>query len=220
MARAAGRGLDGTLRVGTSGRMRAGSRWRGLRRVAGAGPVALLVAGCGTDPVGTPVQWWHDLQGGAIAEQRPPPPGVDDPYPHVGTTPSRPAVPSVAARDTLTNALATQQYASNVTDARAPIAPPTVPARPAAGATPGNSASATPGSPASATPPNSAGTTPPDSANAAPPNSASATLDAAGTAPPNAKPAPAKPVPTPEQQEAGEPMLAMPPPPGTAPPGP
>ncbi len=41
----------------------------------------LLLARCGPahDPLDTPIAWWHNLQGGVIAEQRPPPPGVDAP---------------------------------------------------------------------------------------------------------------------------------------------
>ena len=32
-----------------------------------------------------PVSWWHDLQGGKIAEERPPPPGADQPYPNLAS---------------------------------------------------------------------------------------------------------------------------------------
>ncbi len=38
----------------------------------------------------TPIGWWHDLQGGKIAEVRPPPPGVTDPYPNLSQVPPRP----------------------------------------------------------------------------------------------------------------------------------
>jgi len=56
----------------------------GLRfRLAPAIPAALALwlAGCSSFPSSmNPVSWWHDLQGGKIAEERPPPPGADQPY--------------------------------------------------------------------------------------------------------------------------------------------
>ena len=49
----------------------------------------------------TPISWWHDLQGGKIAEVRPPPPGVDDPYPNLSQVPPRPTPTDPATRRTL-----------------------------------------------------------------------------------------------------------------------
>ncbi len=46
----------------------------------------------------TPIDWWHDLQGGRIAEVRPPPPGVADPYPNLGQVPARPTLTDGATR--------------------------------------------------------------------------------------------------------------------------
>ncbi len=151
----------------------------------------LAACGPGQDPVGTPLTWWHGLEGGVIAEQRPPPPGVDDPYPHVGTTPARPTVPSKPVRDQLTASLAAQRTATHRLDLDQPIAAPRPAAAPAKTAAP---------PPASGAP-------------------ASATIEAAGDAPAAspgtpAPPAPRpKPLPTPEQQEASQPMLTMPSPP-------
>jgi outer membrane protein OmpA-like peptidoglycan-associated protein len=158
---------------------------------------ALALAACGrTDPVDTPITWWHHLEGGVIAQQRPPPPGIDDPYPLIGTTPPRPTVTSAAARDALTASLVDQQAASRQLDAHDPIV---VTGTPAATVRPA-------GKPA----PN------------APPPPAMAQLDAAGTPPPATPgaplppPVPPKPLLTPEQQEANEPVLAMPPVPNAA----
>lgn len=162
----------------------------GSRRAALVALLPLAACGPGADPVGTPLTWWHHLEGGVIAEQRPPPPGVDDPYPHVGTTPARPPVPSVAARDALTASLAEQRTETHRLDAHDPIVVTAAPSR--------------------------AG---PAKAGAAPPSSATidAAGDAAGSAPGGkAAPAAPKPPPTPEQQEANAPMLAMPPPPADA----
>ena len=56
--------------------------------------LALLLGGCSSMPAAlNPVEWWHGLQGGKIAEDRPAPPNANDPYPNLGTVPARP-VPS------------------------------------------------------------------------------------------------------------------------------
>lgn len=51
--------------------------------------------------VDTPVDWWHGLQGGKIADVRPPPPGVTDPYPNLGQVPPRPTLTDAATRRAL-----------------------------------------------------------------------------------------------------------------------
>ncbi len=111
--------------------------WDGriARRIA----AAALLAGCGhRDVVDTPVAWWHGLEGGAIARQRPPPPGVDDPYPKIGTTPAAaPQVASVELRQATTASLVEQRNLSVRLNAHDPlpvlVPPPTkASARPAA----------------------------------------------------------------------------------------
>ncbi len=48
----------------------------------GAGALALLLAGCSDVPNRiNPVSWWHSLEGGAIAQNRPPPPNPNAPFP-------------------------------------------------------------------------------------------------------------------------------------------
>lgn len=54
----------------------------------------------------TPVQWWNQLQGGRIGEQRPPPPGAADPYPNLAEVPARPTPTDPAARRALQARLA------------------------------------------------------------------------------------------------------------------
>lgn len=81
----------------------------------------LALCGCARDPVQTPVAWWHQLQGGAIAEQRPPPPGENLPYPQLGTTPARPALPDALTRDRLREELAAEREAAVRRAARNPI---------------------------------------------------------------------------------------------------
>ena len=88
----------------------------------------LAVAGCAhRDVVDTPVGWWHQLQGGEIAKQRPPPPGLNDPYPRVGTTPARaPAVASLDLRRSVTSNLLRQRNLTTRLDANSPLPPEVV----------------------------------------------------------------------------------------------
>lgn len=79
--------------------------------------VVILVSACGgieraNDSkltLDTPIEWWHTLQGGKIAEVRPPPPGVDDPYPNLGQVPARPIVTDAATRRALASRLASER---------------------------------------------------------------------------------------------------------------
>ncbi|WP_428377195.1 hypothetical protein [Lichenicoccus sp.] len=146
---------------------------------------ALTLDGCGgRDTVDTPVNWWHQLQGGEIAKQRPPPPGVNDPYPHVGTVPAKaPVFASAALRETVTASLLRQRNLTTRVDANDPLPPPVLPAhpaKPAAGAPP---APAAPGSSsatldaAQAAPAATAGGKAPASAAANAPGAAAAAAD-------------------------------------------
>ena len=112
---------------------------RSSARVRNIGCCLLLptvMAGCAhRDVVDTPVTWWHQLEGGAIAQQRPPPPGVDDPYPLIGTTPAAaPKVASAELRHSVTEQLVEQRNLSARLNAHDPLPPPaaTLPAARAA----------------------------------------------------------------------------------------
>jgi outer membrane protein OmpA-like peptidoglycan-associated protein len=87
-----------------------------LPKVQGALAVLLLLAGCSAPRSMNPVDWWHDLEGGAIAEARPPPPNADAPYPNLGTVPPRPPPPDVKGFGRIAGALvadrANAQYAA------------------------------------------------------------------------------------------------------------
>ena len=74
-----------------------------------------------------PVSWWHDLQGGKIAEERPPPPGADQPYPNLATVPPKPAAPDRAALANIASALIADRTNAQHVAAAAPIADPSVP---------------------------------------------------------------------------------------------
>ncbi len=105
------------------------------RRQAGPGAAlaflcTALTAGCGPTGTGTPVDWWHDLQGGVIASSRPPPPGADLPYPTIGPIPDKPTPPDKATREHLLDQLATERDMTQRVAARNPIVvlpPPPVP---------------------------------------------------------------------------------------------
>jgi len=92
----------------------------------------LLPSACAHRPdPADPVTWWHQLQGGAIAEQRPPPPGVDLPYPKLVTVPPKPTPTDPASRRGLSSALLQDRTNAEYIASLAPIAlPPRTPAPP------------------------------------------------------------------------------------------
>jgi hypothetical protein len=141
----------------------------------------------------TPVDWWHDLQGGKIAEVRPPPPGVDDPYPNLSAVPPAPKPTDPATRRALAARLVAERDRTRQEATQDPLVLPA----PAASA-PGASAPAAP-APAATRP----AAPPPD------PGASVAVLDAA-TAPPSAQtPTPAPPPAAPSHSLA--PVAAPPP---------
>ncbi len=96
------------------------------------------LAGCGQDPLGGGVDLFHNLQGGEIAKQRPPPPGSHDRYPNLGTIPARPPAPDIASEQRMSDQLAAERDAAERAAAASPLvvrtatAAPAVPAQPAA----------------------------------------------------------------------------------------
>jgi outer membrane protein OmpA-like peptidoglycan-associated protein len=98
------KGRSGTLTI------QAFARRGAIRSHAQAACVlaSLGLAGC-SDPVQTPVDLFHGLEGGEIAAERPPPPGAGEPYPHVGTVPPRPVMPTQAFRTALQGQLAAER---------------------------------------------------------------------------------------------------------------
>ncbi|MBB2180141.1 hypothetical protein HLH29_13365 [Gluconacetobacter tumulicola] len=106
----------------------------------------LSLGGCAhRDAIDTTVDWWHQYQGGVIAQQRPPPPGAHDPYPAVGLTPTTPPVlPSAERRQDVTESLIEQRNLAHrmaaevgpLTNTAPPVnAAPARPSTPAAPAT-------------------------------------------------------------------------------------
>jgi len=96
---------------------------QGLRQGAAlAVLLALALAGC-ERPLNGAIDLFHGLEGGPIADQRPPPPGVDSPYPYIGTTPARPLAADVAAQQRIADTLAAQRDAVTAAAAADPLKP-------------------------------------------------------------------------------------------------
>nr|WP_294577904.1 OmpA family protein [uncultured Rhodopila sp.] len=156
-----------------------------------------LLAGCSSTSSMNPVNWWHRSEGGKIAEERPPPPGADQPYPAVGTVPAKPAPPDADALKKLTDSLIADRTNAQHAAQAAPLADPSSPS-----ASPGlfGVGTAPPPPPVSAAPPPAA-----SAAAAAPAESpvASASLPAAA-----APPAPAPPAPAPSKPVQSAPLAA------------
>ena len=98
--------------------------------LTGCGTIADFGAGLGNARIGdaNPVAWWHDLEGGAISEQRPDPPGANDPYPNLSTVPGRPTPTPAAQRVALTAQLVAERNGVRREVARDPITVATPPA--------------------------------------------------------------------------------------------
>jgi outer membrane protein OmpA-like peptidoglycan-associated protein len=95
----------------------------GVRWVQAAG-IALLpfLAGCGA-PSYNPVDWWHNLEGGPIADARPPPPNADAPYPGLGNIPPKPVITPPAQRAQIANGLIADRANAQYDASLAPLPP-------------------------------------------------------------------------------------------------
>ncbi|WP_291362967.1 hypothetical protein [Acetobacter sp. UBA5411] len=170
-----------------------------------------LLAGCQhRDLVDTTVDWYHQHEGGIIAQQRPPAPGQFDPYPRVGLTPTTPPeLPSPELRQSITNNLIASRNLTMRTEAQNGTLTPVIPPPPNAAAAnkpaaqDASKAGATQAAPASASTP-------------VPSGGMGAILDAADSSPtPTAAAPPTAPSPAPKAKPdatpaASEAELAMP----------
>ena len=106
-----------------------------LRQAAWRVTLVALVAGLGGcqggGAFGAGEDLFHGLEGGAIAQQRPPPPGVNDPFPKLGTIPKRPAAPDIVEEQHIADQLAVQRDQAEASAAANPLTPrPQPPALP------------------------------------------------------------------------------------------
>jgi outer membrane protein OmpA-like peptidoglycan-associated protein len=215
------------------------SKSHALGRLGGILAAALL-AGCSSMPSMNPADWWHSLRGGEVAEQRPPPPNADAPYPNVGTVPARPPVtPDAATRSRIASALVADRANAQYVGVAAPdpskpstapqafgvgTAPP--PAPPAAPGAPSASLQAATAPPAAAATPPPVPSGPPTPPRPAPLGKVAATPLAAPQATASAAPAtdagalnvPASPPPAPNIPGVGVPATTAPTPAPVAPP--
>ena len=89
--------------------------------------LALLLAGCSTLESLNPINIYHRLEGGKIAEQRPPPPGSDATDPNLGTVPAKPTPPDREAMKRLTQGLVADRENARYSNAAAPLPDPSSP---------------------------------------------------------------------------------------------
>ena len=89
--------------------------------------VSSLLVGCSTTSSMDPVNWWHRQEGGKIAEQRPPPPGADQPFPNMATVPAKPETPDAEALKKLTASLVADRTNAQHAAQSAPLADPSSP---------------------------------------------------------------------------------------------
>ncbi len=95
-----------------------------LRQAAGLAAMLAVLGGCqGRGTIGAGEQLFHGLQGGLIAQQRPPPPGVNDPFPNLGSIPVRPPAPDIVAEQRIADQLAAQRDQAEASAAANPLTP-------------------------------------------------------------------------------------------------
>ena len=99
-----------------------------LRQAAGLAALLAGLAGCqGRGTIGAGEDFFHGLQGGAITQQRPPPPGVNDPFPNLGSIPARPPAPDIIAEQRIADQLAAQRDQAEAAAAANPLTPRAAP---------------------------------------------------------------------------------------------
>ena len=168
------------------GRVQAGGRTASVGHAFCVLLAALALGGCSSQSWSSinPISWWHNLEGGAIAQQRPPPPGADQPPPNLASVPPKPEEPDPAALQNIADALVADRTnaqhmaeAAPLVDPSSPSAAPSLfsvgsvppPGPPPPPSQAANSATLPAASAPPAPPPAAAQATPPAAAPAAPP---------------------------------------------------
>ncbi len=190
-----------------------------------------LLAGCSPGGSLNPVDWWHGLQAGPIADVRPPPPSADAPYPNLGSVPARPTPQDLAGRGRIMSGLVADRANAKYSASQSPIGavpPPSAPPKQPSPATAADSddvsgatlqAASAPPAPAppapATTPPRRAPVGKVEQASLAAPTAARAMPDIPGAPPPPpaipgvaAATAPAPPPPAPTPVVVAAPQIA------------
>src|ERR1700683_4490175 len=90
--------------------------------------VAPMLSGCSSVPSSiNPVTWWHNMQGGEIAKERPAPPGATDAYPNLASVPAKPDAPDRKALEAITQGLVADRAHAEYMVASTPLADPSSP---------------------------------------------------------------------------------------------
>ena len=181
------------------------------------------LGGCSNSGSFSPIDWWHRQEGGKIAEDRPAPPGTDQPYPNLNTVPGRPTPPNQDDLNKLTAALVADRTNAQHEAQATPMADPSSPS-----ASPGLFGVGSAPPPGAAPPPppanipgagNQSASSQGAGAEGASPPMASASMPAVTTPPPPPAPAPRKAVQSaPLEPPAPVAPPAAPPPSAAAPP--
>lgn len=175
-----------------------------------AASTMLCLTGCQhRDPIDMTSDLVHQIEGGEVAKQRPPPPGQYGPYPKIGLTPTTvPDFPSPALRQTITaNLIASRNLTQRIAAENGTLTPeiPPPPGQTQAAPSPAGDTAK------KATPPTPTGTA--VNATTVPEGGMGAILDAADSPPPpSAAPTKtrSKAGATPASGKAEEPELALP----------
>jgi outer membrane protein OmpA-like peptidoglycan-associated protein len=93
--------------------------------------LAVLLATTSCSSIPNPIDWYHGLEGGRIAEQRPPPPNADAPYPNLSTVPAKLPEPDNTARTAIANGLVADRANAQYSASLNPLVPPSPTQRPA-----------------------------------------------------------------------------------------
>lgn len=86
--------------------------------------VAALLGGCAAL---NPAEWFHQQEGGVIAQQKGPLPGENKPYPNLATVPPPPSPPDLAALQHITNGLIADRQHAHLMAEAAPLPDPSRP---------------------------------------------------------------------------------------------
>ena len=96
----------------------------GLASSRGFSILALASLAACSQPSLNPANWYHALEGGKVADERPAPPQVNAPYPNLASVPQRPAPIDAAARGLIAQGLVADRTNAQYSASLAPLTAP------------------------------------------------------------------------------------------------